>query len=137
MMKKQKIITRSKLSRSEEEDKLYLKFRRRRIIAIWISFFLLFAASDIIRALYHEGVHEAIYSQAGIDSHMGWNFDKWFNVRFYVEANNKTLALERCGVMCASLQEENELFTYNISAIFYSMWLIAGLYLANKHWLDN
>jgi len=91
----------------------------------------MFIISDLTHVWYHEKVHAAIYDQYKVKYNYGWKFDNLLLV-FFVESNDT----RNCDVVCQSLQMENEIYSYNLAYIFYSLWILAFIYLIIKFWSD-
>ena len=75
-------------------------------------------------SFYHEGVHGAIYNQYGVNYTYGFMFDPdmFYAPAFYTKTTDSSYQL--CNEICGSLQTENEIISYNIHALSYTIWMI-------------
>jgi len=87
-------------------------------------FFLLCISLDLSHVWYHEHAHGAIYDAYGVDYEYGWEMDGVI-LTFYVYTSDA----RKCNETCEALQMENEIYTYNLRSIFYSIWMIFFIYL--------
>ena len=124
-----------KFLQEQEKFKAWAKINRAKWIMILVSFFILFAAVDLGRTFYHESVHGAIFDSYGVSYFKGYSFGdiNMGIISFYVQSND-TKIWEKCDRTCMALQLENEIFTYNMSALYYSLWMLFFMFLLKSCW---
>jgi len=94
-----------------------------------IFFCMIFITSELGFTFYHEEVHGAIYNQYGVNYTKGFMFDKetYYLPTFYVQAIDSSFMM--CNEVCGSLQTENEIISYNMHALSYTLWSICLIWL--------
>ena len=114
---------------SPEERKVLLKPIKTKWTMIILLFFLATLVTQLGFAFYHEGIHEAIYDQYYVNHTMGFMFDPqhYYVPTFYVKTTDSSVQM--CNEVCGSLQTENEIISYNTSAVIIALWCIFFVYL--------
>ena len=99
---------------------------------IIILYFMVIFLSQIGYAFYHEAVHGAIYDQYGVNYTKGFMLDEsnYYMPAFYVKTVDSSYQM--CNEVCASLQTENEIISYNIMSLGIIMFCILFVYLVKE-----
>jgi len=99
------------------------QFRIKWLVYI-ILIILMITLSELGFSFYHEGVHGAIFNQYGVNYTYGFMFDPdmFYTPAFYTKTTDSSFQL--CNEICGSLQTENEIISYNMHAISYTLWSI-------------
>jgi len=99
------------------------QFRIKWLVYI-ILIILMITLSELGFSFYHEGVHGAIFNQYGVNYTYGFMFDPdmFYTPAFYTKTTDSSYQL--CNEICGSLQTENEIISYNIHALSYTIWMI-------------
>jgi hypothetical protein len=105
----------------KKKEKIFFKLKWSLIFIFFFSFFII---SDFTHVYYHEQVHAAIFDSYNVEYTYGWEF-RGALLAFYVASNDT----RNCDAMCMGLQMENEIVSYNLAYIFYSLWIIMFIYL--------
>ena len=102
-----------------------------------ILFLVLFLSMEMGYSFYHEGVHGAIFDQYGVNYTYGFMFDSemFYAPAFYTKTTDSSYQL--CNEVCGSLQTENEIISYNMRALSYSMWALFVFWLFMKFVDEN
>ena len=108
----------------DRQHKMNKKQLKHKWIIYMILFSIMFMSVELGFSFYHEGVHAAIYNQYGVNYTYGFMFDKdmFYAPAFYVATVDSSYRL--CNEICGSLQTENEIISYNIHALSYTIWAI-------------
>jgi len=109
----------------------------RKWIAYAILFTVMFITTELSFTFYHEGVHGAIYDQYGVNYTYGFMFDPdmFYAPAFYIQAVDSSYQL--CNEVCGSLQTENEIISYNMRALSYTIWSLFIFWIFMKFVDEN
>ena len=120
------------------ENKKSRQSFKRKWLFIFIAWLLLFGCTEFIHVWYHEDSHRAIYDSYNISYTSGIDASKWYTgiITFYVQADDQDFN-KKCDTTCNALELEVEVFGYNLSGIFYSIWMISFLYLIKSLMTDS
>ena len=118
-----------------DKDRKY-KMNRKQLRYKWFIYIMLFSimflGTELGFSFYHEGVHGAIYDQYGVNYTYGFMFDPdmFYAPAFYTQAVDSSYQL--CNEVCGSLQTENEIISYNMRALSYTIWSLFIFWLFMK-----
>ena len=98
-------------------------------IVYTILLLVMFMTIELGFSFYHEGVHGAIFNQYGVNYTYGFTFDPdmFYTPAFYTKTTDSSFQL--CNEVCGSLQTENEIISYNVHALSYTIWAIFTFWL--------